>query len=225
MQSLPLGIIHPIQIDFSQCVILYAFILSIYIMIRKRNWKLILVSAICVTGIVAVDFYKSIKIQKEKKIIVYDIPSISCIELVDGSDGLMLVQDLSERQKSKIHYHTGNHIIKEKRLSEICLFSDIHEKLPCESKDGILIFSWNEKSIAILYQKININRLKLLPIDFLIISNNVVSLEDLMKRDLKIKYMIWDSSCRAYQFNDNIPENSSMTHHIRLQGPFIKYLK
>jgi len=224
MESLPMGKIYPISISTSQSFWLFVFILSIYFMIRNRNWKMIFISMICASLIIMTDLYRKIHYRKEKKIIVYNIPYMSCTELIDGRNGIMLINDLSEQQISKIHFHTRNNIISEKRNTEIYNFSDIPREFMNYSEDGLLIFLWNSKLIAIVFSKANIDRLKFIPIDYLIISGNALNIEDLKNLKLNIKQVIWDSSNHFYQSLYKDQALNVDLHQVRIHGPYINII-
>jgi len=231
VQSLPYGIIHPIHIYSSQAVLLSAGILSLYIMIIRRKWKIALITTSCLLGTASTDLYFQVKHQTEKKIIVYNVPGVSCIELVDGHEGILIVPDLSADQKSKIDFHTRNHIIKSERKTKMYHYAQIPEKLPTVRSEGLLICVWNGKSIVILFEKCNLYQLRSIPVDYLIISNNIINLKDLRELNLPLDHVIWDSSNRGYPrtsyglpINSNKADISYSRHHVRFGGPFIDHL-
>jgi competence protein ComEC len=224
IQSLPYGIIQPVHIDLSQHIILCSLIFSTFIMLYKKNRKIILFILLCISGIIGKDLYHKIKIQNDKKIIVYNVPNRTCIEFVDGREGIMLVHDLSEDLKSKINFHTINHIVRNKRDTEIITFSDIQRKFPGTYHERFLIFTWNGKSVVVMDKKCNLDVLKTISIDYLIVSKNAYKQKDLSGFNLNVKHMIWDSSNQEYMFGNHEPEPNRNRHHIRLHGPFVNLL-
>jgi len=225
LQTLPLGKIYPIHINANQCILLVVLILSMFFMIRKRNWKIIFISLISASGIILADINQYVSLQKEKKIIIYHIPYRSCIELVDNMEGVMLVRNLSEDLRSKIQYHTANHIIKEKRETVMSDFPDFARKFASYSEDGILFFIWNGKSIAIVYGKYDIETLKLFPLDYLIVSGNILETDDFLKMHLDIKQTIWDASNSIDQSDYHKFLNNDVMHHVRINGPYMNSLR
>jgi competence protein ComEC len=224
IQSLPYGIIQPVHIDLSQHIILCSLIFSTFIMLYKKNRKIILFILLCISGIIGKDLYHKIKIQNDKKIIVYNVPNRTCIEFVDGREGIMLAHDLSEDLKAQINFHTINHIVRNKRDTEIITFSDIQRKFPGTYHERFLIFTWNGKSVVVMDKKCNLDVLKTISIDYLIVSKNAYKQKDLSGFNLNVKHMIWDSSNQEYMFGNHEPEPNRNRHHIRLHGPFVSLL-
>jgi len=225
IQMLPLGKIYPINVNTDQSILLYSIILSVYFMFKKRNWKFIFVSLLGVTGIIGIDIYQRIDLHSKSKIIVYNIPNQSCIELVDRRKGIMLVNNLSEDLKSKINYHTKNHILKEKRKTEIFDFTDFTAKLPSYFEGGILLFAWNGNSIAIIHDKCFIESLRSLPLDYLIVSGNNLHINDYFNKNLNVEQVIWDSSNSVHRSDYYRFLNNTAIHHVSIHGPYIDRLK
>jgi competence protein ComEC len=225
IQMLPFGKIYPINVNTDQSILLYGLILSVYIMLKKRNWKIIFISLITVTGIIIIDIRQYIDLQSESKIIVYHIPDQSCIELVDRRNGIMLVNDLSEDLKSKINYHTTNHILKERRKTEIYDFTNFSAKFSSYVEDGILLFAWNGNSIAIIHDKCFIESLGSIPIDYLIVTGNNLNVNDYLNKNLNVEQVIWDSSNSIHQTDYYQLQNNTSMHHVRVNGPYINRLK
>jgi hypothetical protein len=194
-------------------------------MLKKRNWKIIFISLITVTGIIIIDIHQYIDLQSESKIIVYHIPDQSCIELVDRRNGIMLVNDLSEDLKSKINYHTTNHILKERRKTEIYDFTNFSVKFSSYVEDGILLFAWNGNSIAIIHDKCFIESLGSIPIDYLIVTGNNLNVNDYLNKNLNVEQVIWDSSNSIHQTDYYQLQNNTSMHHVRVNGPYINRLK
>jgi hypothetical protein len=221
---LPLGKIYPININTDQSILLYCLVLSVFFIFKKRNWKIIFISLISAAGIVFIDIFQHINLHSKNKIIVYHVPNQSCIELVDRKKGIMLVQNFSEEIKSKIDYHTINHILKEKRKTEIYDHIGFKEQFPSYVENGILFFVWNGNSIAIICGKCNIESLKSVPLDYLIISGNYLNVNDYLDMNLNVGQVIWDSSnsfkrTEYYKFLNN-----RALHHVSINGPYMNLI-
>ncbi len=150
IKSLPSGLIKPLQIDAFQALLMIILIIGIYFMFKTRIWKIILISIGCAIGIIAIDIKDKVISSMEKYLIIYNIPNISCMELVDGRRGLIILKELNEADSVKINYHVMGHVIKKRRKTELADYSNISEKIPAKHLDGNLLICWNGKSIAIL---------------------------------------------------------------------------
>ena len=177
IKSLPLGLIKPIQIDLLQGILMIILITSIYFMLKSRNWKIILLSIGCAIGIISIDLKDKVMSSHKNYILIYNIPNISCIELVSGNTSSIVLSDLYEVNIGKINYHVMGHVIKKKRKTEFTDYSKISEQIPAKFLDGNLLICWNGKSIAFSGEGESNGRfmeyldLIGLNIDYLVISN------------------------------------------------------
>ena len=222
LQSLPYGLIKPIQIEACQGIMLSVLIMNSYLVIRIRNWKLLFLSLGCVIGIISFDIKDKVLSRNEKGIIIYNLPNISCIELVDGNTSFTILKDVSKHYIDKINYHVINHIVRQKRKTELSDYSEISRKLPLIKKDGHLLICWNGKSIAILNGDNEIKKLKGMNIDYMVISNSNSIPEDLRNLAHRNGKIIWDSS-NSYGLRmagtDQLHES---IHLVPIHGPFIE---
>jgi competence protein ComEC len=224
LQCLPLGIIRPIQLNSLQIIILSGVILNLCFTVRARYWRFIFVAFSGMMTIISIDIFDKMQYHQEHKIIVYNVPNHLCIELVEGNRGMILVNDDVQLDISKIHYHTMNHSIHERRKTEVFKISEVSAILPVRQIEGLMICTWNGRSLAIWHDDAPVSNLKEVPIDYLIICRNLATPEEVLNMELKARNIIWDSSNRTYQFQDDIFENTDRTHYVRQQGPFIDRL-
>lgn len=222
LQSLPFGMIKPLQIGFPQALMMAVLILSIYFTLRTRIWKVLLMSLGCVIGIIGIDINDKKFSSKEKRIIIYNTPKISCMELVDGNTSLILVEDLSNINMDKINYHVMNHIDSKKRKTEFTDYSEISKKLPVIYRDGYFLICWNGKSIAILKGDADIRELEGIDIDYLLISNVWQNTEDLRKIAHNASKIICDSSNPYVTRMTEADPFIESIHIVPIHGPFIE---
>ncbi len=222
LQSLPYGLIKPIQIEVCQGIMLAALIMNSYLVIRIRNWKLLFLSLGCVIVFIGFDIKDKVLSLNEKGIIIYNLPNISCLELVDGNTSFIILKDVSKHYIDKINYHVINHILRQKRKTELSDYSEISKKLPIIKKDGHLLICWNGKSIAILNGDNDIKKLKGMNIDYMVISNSNTIPEDLRNLTHRNGKIIWDSS-NSYGIRMAGREQlHESIHLVPIHGPFIE---
>ena len=222
LQSLPFGMIKPLQIGFPQAMMMAVLILSIYYTTKTRIWKILLLSLGCAIGIIGIDIKDKVLSSKEKRIIIYNTPMISCMELVDGNTSLILVEDLSNVNVDKINYHVMNHIVSQKRKTEFADYSEISKKLPVIYMNGYLLMCWNGKSIAILKREADIRELKGMNIDYVLISNIWQNTEDLRRVAQNGGKVICDAS---NPYVTRMAEEElfiESIHIVSIHGPFIE---
>jgi competence protein ComEC len=223
LQSLPFGMIKPLQIGFPQGVMLAVLILSIYFTMRTRIWKILLLSLGCAIGIIGIDIKDKVLSSNKKRIIIYNTPKISCMELIDGNTSLILVEDLSNVDVEKINYHVMNHIVGQKRKTEFANYSEISKKFPVIYMNSSLLMCWNGKSIAILKGDADIRELKGMNIDYVLISNLWQNTEDLRGVAHNGGKIIWDSS---NPYVTRMAEEDlfiESIHIVPIHGPFIEH--
>jgi len=222
LQSLPFGMIKPFQIGFPQGVMLAVLILSLYFTMRTRIWKILLLSLGCAIGIIGIDIKDKVFSSKEKRIIIYNTPKISCMELVDGNTSFILAENLSNVNFDKINYHVMNHIVSKKRKTEFTDYSEVSKKLPIMYGDAFLLICWNGKSIAILKGDADIRELKGMNIDYVLISNVWQNSEDLSRVAHKGGKIIWDSSNSYKLDKSGMAQLHESIHIVPIHGPFIE---
>jgi hypothetical protein len=252
IQSLPYSLIQPIHIDLLQAILLFQGVCALFLALRKRKAIPFIVGCLCLSGIFAIDLHRNIRCRGKQKIIVYHVPGISCIELVCGPEGIMIIGESSEFLESKVDYHTRNHIQKERRTTRKCDLHDLSGFVPSRNLDGLTLLIWNGKSIGILHDNFNLDRLRSITLDYLIISLNAYETSENATEDLSIRQVVWDSSCRDDLYNTmrpddwedrpgnkagspttdlptrmgpfRIKENNDPGHHVSVEGPFIDHL-
>jgi len=224
LQSLPFGLIQPLQIEVYQGIMMAVLILSIYLMIRIRYWKILLVSLGCAIGIIGIDIKDKVFSFNEKRIIIYNTPNISCLEFVDGNTGMIMLNDLSGSNIDKINYHVMNSIIKQKRKTDFIDHSELSKKIPVRYRDGHLLICWNGKSIAILKGEVDNRGLKGLNIDYLVISNFYKNPEDLRTLAHSSGKIIWDSSNPYVMRMTEEGLLIESIHIVPIHGPFIEQI-
>jgi hypothetical protein len=169
--------------------------------------------------------FDKLKYQDERNLVLYHAPDLSCIELVNGREGLMLVNALSKEKRAKIDFHTKNHIIHRKRNTEIFKFSDIWTNIPVKYYKGLLLMVWESRSIGILTERSGYEKAILVPFDFLIIANNALKPDELNMLNINAKHVIWDSSNDVHVIERNPNQVYKSSHQVRLHGFFNKSLQ
>jgi competence protein ComEC len=229
IKSLPYGLIKPLQIDAFQALLMIIMITSVYFMFKTRIWKIIFISFACAAGIISIDIVDKIKSYQKKYLIIYNIPKISCMELVDGRSSVIVLKELSRFAKDKINHHVMGHVIKKKRNTELADYSNISEKIPAKFLDGILLICWNGKSIAILggilkdFNNLNNYRgLIDLNINFLIIPGLWRDMEDFQNYANGQGNIIFDSSNSHRLPYSKVENKLESIYFVPVHGPYIR---
>lgn len=231
IKSLPSGLIKPLQIDALQALLMVILIICIYYMFKSRTWKIIFISIGCAIVIVVIDIKDKVISSQEKHMIIYDIPEISCMELVDGNSSLIILKEINESDSIKINYHVIGHVIKKKRKTEFIDYFNISEKIPATHLDGNLLICWNGISIAILGEGVKdmsnfsaYRGLLDLNTDYLVISGFRWNMKDFLSNTNREKNIIFDSSNSQKLSFTNVEENYKSIYYVPVHGPYIKQI-
>ncbi|MGD9327945.1 MAG: ComEC/Rec2 family competence protein, partial [Cyclobacteriaceae bacterium] len=229
IKSLPYGLIKPLQIDAFQAFLMIVMITSVYFMFKTRNWKTILISFGCAIGIISIDIKDKIKSCQERYLIIYNIPKISCMELVDGRRSLIVSKELDKSVKDKINYHVMGHVINKKRKTELVDYSNITEIIPARYIDGNLLICWNGKSIAILeggLKDLNtLNKYKGLMdlnADYLVIAGSWQVMGDFQNYMKGRENIIFDSSNSHRLPYPKVEDTLESIYFVPVHGPYIR---
>ena len=200
-------------------------------MLKTRICKTILISLGCAIIVIAIDIKDKVISLQEKYLIIYNVPDISCLELVDGRSSLIVLKELNKLVKDKIKYHVMGHVIKKKRKTESADYFKISEKIPARFLDGNLLICWNGKSIAILgggikdFNRFNEYRgLIDLNIDYLVISGLWQNMDDLLNITGGRKNIICDSS-NSYKLSCTKSEDKYKSiYYVTDHAPYVRQI-
>jgi competence protein ComEC len=226
IQSWPGAIIRPIVLSSMEVLFIYLIIIALYglFAMRERRWMFVgLASCICIAVISGNNRLMNLK---ENKLVVYDIPGLTAIDLIDHrrccclGDSLLFSQ--SSKLKNKIFPNRLQSHINE--AETICIQRDQCFEQPGAWVDDRVIF-FKGKRIAIIdkstdYQ-VHSDRLK---VDVGIISGNFELNPDRVFGEFIPGEVVLDSSVpgqKADKLEQYFNKQGITYHNVRRSGAYI----
>lgn len=198
IESFPYSLLEGISISVSETWIIYAIIILFFcfFMIRKYNY---LVYSLSLTIILlSMQIIEQYKQQNQHKLIVYNVPKTSAIDLVSGKSTILYTNTLFAKDERKLLFHV-RHNWWELGLNKQRIISENIRTADAYVQDNYIRFA--DKRIAIwnkMYPVKNSGR-KLLKLDYLILSNNSkATIAEILKL-YEAKTIVLDSSNQEYK--------------------------
>jgi competence protein ComEC len=149
IHELPGSTIARIHIGSFDALFIFLIIILLYIILRYKKHRLFRYLLLLSGILVIKDAWHYFSSSGQNKILVYSISGAPVIELIDGHESIILLQNLNPAMEKKIDYVTGNfhihHHIESRNLS----FDNLPGHFPCYQRDGCMLICWNGKSILI----------------------------------------------------------------------------
>jgi competence protein ComEC len=194
IHGLPGSLISSIKIGTLEAFLILIMISLLYMIFRFREYRLFRYILTLLGILIVKDAFNYFNSSGVKKILSYSIAGSPVIELVDGHQSLILLQNPDRRLSEKVRYHTGNYHLLHNLKSRIILITDLAQFIPCDERERFLLICWNGKSIGIMDSTLELNsgNLSTSPLDFVFAKKNnryeprKPGLESLMKKERNI---------------------------------------
>ncbi|MFM2224869.1 MAG: hypothetical protein RJA07_1071 [Bacteroidota bacterium] len=202
VDSMPHSVINNLQFNAWQILLMYIFIIAFVFWLIRKNTKHLQISMIAFLVMLCWFVFDEIKIQQQRKIIVYAIPKGSAVDCISGND-FAIFQD----SMVATHHITQNFHLKPARVlhQAISLQPSLIKKI-----DDQNFIAFNQR-ISYLQNKIFYKEADTkIETDILIVAHNsIYSVNDVLKK-YKFKQLIFDSSNSNYKVNKWLKEASNM---------------
>jgi competence protein ComEC len=221
IENLPGALTSNISFSSVQVVLFYAALLTVTLFIMSKKIKYLHYFLVSVIIILAVGIYNKLELVKQKKIFVYNIKGISAINFIDGTNNV-LFSDI-EKQTTKISYALkGNWISLGVEKERVIPFSQMKEQflftnlLTTDNKNLFFkknFFDFYGRRIVVIRENFKIEKSskKIIPVDYMILSNNVkMEIADLLF-EFKPNQIIIDSSNSKWR-TDKWAEQTKQLH-------------
>ena len=199
IENLPYSTTNNIYIDNYQAVIIYAIIILFTLFFISRKVRYLKFALTSIIIFLIINIYNISIINKQKKIIVYNIKNVSAYNFIKGNKNFFLTNICDDNYKEKIKYQVKNNWLKLGLKNERVININKKNSQTIENK----IFLYKHKFINFMGKRfliLNNNYYKntelknKISIDYLILSNNVnFSIYDIISK-FDIKQIIIDSS-------------------------------
>lgn len=98
VEQLPYAVIQPIYLDLLLMILVYAFILLLSYYFITKKIKLLRLSLVSLFVLSLLLLYREYQILNQRKIVVYNIPGVSALNLIDGRDNIFFTDaDFKEK--------------------------------------------------------------------------------------------------------------------------------
>jgi competence protein ComEC len=186
IESIPFSLWHGLQINVTQSILLYIFIGAIaYWLLEnaRSNLKWGLAALLLFTGIRSLSF---IQTTRQQKIIVYNVPKKTAIDIINGRDHSFLGDSglLGDNFAGNFHLRPSRVMQRLKKPARVNIPNHYGHAFNFHGKHILLV----DRTVDFVKEE------KKLPIDLLIISKNPKLYLDKLAAALDIKQVVFDSS-------------------------------
>jgi competence protein ComEC len=229
IEKLPGSMIENIYNNSSETLLLYILIISISTFIILKNRNYLSVSLICLICFLSVNFLRTCKIYKQKKIIVFNINKYTAINFINSRNNYLLTDLNPEKDRRILLNAVQNSWLKygvNDRSKVIDIGSSEGNKMIFDNTAELhikqlfnnMFVGFRDKKLLILYNSdlFKYTSNKKYRLDYLIIGNNLqchiktmTNLFDIDKividssNDFRTR-QFWEKECKEYGINCNI---------------------
>lgn len=183
MEQLPYALWQGVSISFTETILIYLFIASGIFYLLKRNYVALVTSLITGVILLSVNLFERVKERQQQKLIVYNIPHISAIDLVDGDENYFIAHASLLTEPGKLNFH----ILPNRRSLGI-------RETNLANNDSFKKIRSGKKVVVHLTNKDQVEELEGLKADCIILSSNCeLSLVELAKT-VSFDLLVFDSS-------------------------------
>jgi len=192
IDSIPYSLTENIRFNVIDSWLIYGAIIFIILLVYFRTFKAFLVSTLCIISFLFLNLIITYNNLNQKKLIIYNIPSYSAINFIDGKDNILMVDLELIQNRSRLMFHVQNnwinnglnnekiidlnHLVKKYQLSNNYKISNPN----IFTKQNYLQF-YNYKIVIVDHSFILTETQEKLSIDCLIIRENLkCNLKDLL---------------------------------------------
>jgi competence protein ComEC len=201
IEGLPFSVSRSINYSYLEAFLLYSLLISIVYAFVYKNKKLVFSFLIILLIMVSIDLYSSLKINKQKRFIVYSIAKTSAYDFFYGENQIMLADSFLKNDNGKIGFHIqNNRIVNDIKTQNFIDFRDNYKNIKWQFEKRKNFIQFNDKKIVIIEKKQKYIELKSkINLDYLILTKNCnVKISDLIKV-FKPKLIIFDSSNKLWK--------------------------
>ncbi|MFN2457042.1 MAG: ComEC/Rec2 family competence protein [Chitinophagaceae bacterium] len=175
-----------IYISFVQAALLTGIIAGISLWLLQKNKKGIFFSSVCLLAFITIRSFSFVEANKQKKIIVYNVPKYQAIDLIQGRQYLFIGDSVLLNNQFIRNFH-----VQPSRI--------IHRIKPNPEILPLKIFSFYKKKIMIIDTTVQFNSAIKPVVDVLVLSKNPTIYIKRLTEALQIKQIVIDGSVPAWK--------------------------
>ncbi len=234
IEDLPLSVLDGIYLNITIMIFLYAILILLTQYFVDKKISYLRYSLIFVFIILVILIFREYKIVNQRKIIVYNIPGRSVINIIDGKDNILFVDEKLKNKELKLT--KGNWIELGLKKEKTLLFQNVGSQLFLTNLITVENPNvWFYKNFYKFYNfkilVINDNTFYNLPentekidVDLIILQSKAkINLENLVNK-VKAKYIVFDSSCpknKVKIWKNQLKYSLVKTHDVSTDGAWV----
>jgi len=216
INNMPFSTWGNLQLDILQTWLLYGLIIAVCIWLLRRSSKALIISLVFLTSFVVLVSIDIIQHSQQQKLIVYNVPKLSAIDIVQGDEYRFFGDSLLLRNDFLRNFH-----LKPSRI--LCRTSSetndsnflIKNKITKINNTTVLLID-NSFRCQPIQNKI--------PIDVIIISKSPAMSMNQLQTDFNFKQLVFDSSTPLWKIDRWKKDCDSLHlrfHSVPEQGAFV----
>ena len=147
INGLPGSLIYPVNIGTLEAVFFILMVACLYLILRFREYRLFRFMPIILGILITKDALNYFYSSAAKKILTYSIAGSPVVELVDGFQSFIILQNRDSALSEKVRYHTGNYHLLHHLESRIIPIEDLAQYIPSIERNGSRLIFWNGRSL------------------------------------------------------------------------------
>jgi competence protein ComEC len=211
-ESLPVSVVNNIFINEGQCWLLFGIFISLILLFESKSIRWLYVScvfALTFSFLAWQHFFQSVD---QREVIVYSISKHQAVEYIDRGKSYVEMDSVLEKDDQKIRFH-----IQPNRLERGV--KTIHSQLPeARNVNGLKLFRFTHKTIAWITNK-KVKLPLVLNFDYLVVSNNSLSREEMKK--MNNVQLIFDGTNSPRYVNSFRDAAQGNQIHTAQEGAFV----
>ena len=216
MNSLPFAVWNKIQVNIVQTWLLYGFIIMVCIWLSHKSSKAFLVSLAFLTGFIVSVSIDIIQRNQQQKIIVYNVPKLSGIDIVQGSQYRFIGDSILLQDDFLRNFHLKPARVMHRTFAETddnSLF--IKNKITKIDNTTLLLLD------SSFHYPLTQNKI---PVDIIIISKNPKVYMNQLQNSFSFRQLVFDSSNPLWKIERWKKDCDSLHlrfHSVPQQGAFV----
>ncbi len=183
LEHLPYALYTAISISFIEAVLIYLLIIFTMLFFLKHKAGALFAGLSVVIILLSINLYKHVVNLHQQKIIVYNLPSASAIDIIEGTKNYFIADSVVSNNKSNLQFHIKNNWCN----------LGLKETIPI-TDNSIKIVKVGTKTLVRITKKEQLLQLPSIKVDYVVLSNNCnIKLNDL-NATTSFNLLIIDSS-------------------------------
>jgi len=216
VQKLPGSTVENIFISASQTWLLYFAIVALFALFYYRTLRYLSLAVASLFLIATVQIARYYQQSKERSLTVYQVKNETHLDFTEGFSNI----HWGELSTNSDYHIRPNHIQKGIR-SQFMTDSLGNDNIAYSSTDGITLFQYREKTIALIEQKLSKTPKQTIPVNYVIVAKNAVRDLNQLNQCFNYEQLIIDGSNSYYttqKLTKQAEEKHINYHAVSLQG-------